>query len=55
MKVDLLSQHQVIETIDANKIDCVFCGKPTDDDLITVVLIGGKRLYCDELSFDNFG
>jgi len=55
MKVELLSCHNVIETIDASKIDSIYCGKLTDPDLITVVLLGGVKLYCDELSFDNFG
>lgn len=52
MKVELLSQHQVIETIDVSVIDAIFIGKSTAPDIIAVDTVDRGRLYCDELSFN---
>lgn len=53
MKVRLLSCHIEIETLDVTELDEVYCGKPTDPDLITVNLKNGKKLFCDQLEFEK--
>lgn len=50
-KVRLLSHHELVEEVYALDIDNVFVGKPTDEDLITVILKDGQRVFCDELEF----
>ena len=48
-KVELKSCHEVIDTVDVVNIESIFCGKPTDPDILTVIMKDGKRLYCDEV------
>lgn len=48
-KVELKSCHEVIDTVSVADIDSIFQGKPTDPDILTVVMKDGKRLYCDEI------
>ena len=49
-KLELKSCHEVIDTVDVANIESIFYGgKPTDPDILTVVMKGGKRLYCDEV------
>lgn len=48
-KLELKSSHEVIDTVDVVNIESIFCGKPTDPDILTVVMKDGKRLYCDEV------
>lgn len=51
IEVFLLSSHDLVEKVDASMIDNVFVGKPTDEDLISVILINGRKIFCDELKF----
>lgn len=48
-KLELKSSHEVIDTVDAAEIESIFQGKPTDPDILTVLMKDGKRLYCDEV------
>ena len=48
-KLELKSCHEVIDTVDVANIENIFYGKPTDPDILTVVMKDGKRLYCDEV------
>ena len=48
-KLELKSCHEVIDTVDVADVDSIFQGKPTDPDILTVVMKDGKRLYCDEV------
>lgn len=48
-KLELKSSHEVIDTVDVADIESIFCCKPTDPDILTVLMKDGKRLYCDEV------
>lgn len=48
-KLKLKSCHEVIETVNVADVDSIFQGKPTDTDILTVVMKDGTRLYCDEV------
>ena len=48
-KLKLESSHEVIETVNVADVDNIFQGKPTDPDILTVVMKDGTRLYCDEV------
>jgi hypothetical protein len=48
-KLELKSSHEVIETVSVEDVDSIFQGKPTDPDILTVIMKDGKRLYCDEV------
>lgn len=48
-KLELKSSHEVIETVNVADVDSIFQGKPTDSDILTVVMKDGTRLYCDEI------
>lgn len=48
-KLELKSSHDVVDTIDVSNVDSIFQGKPTDPDILTVVMKDGKKLYCDEV------
>lgn len=48
-KLELKSSHEVIDTVSVADVDSIFQGKPTDPDILTVVMKGGRRLYCDEV------
>ena len=48
-KLELKSCHEVVDTVDIANIESIFHGKPTDPDILTVVMKDGKRLYCDEV------
>lgn len=53
MKIVLESQHQFVQIVNAEDVLEVYCGNPqTSEDLITVALRNGKKLYCDCLNFD---
>ena len=48
-KLELKSSHEVIDTVSVADVDSIFQGKPTDPDILTVVMKGGRMLYCDEV------
>ena len=48
-KLKLKSCHEVIDTVDVANVESIFYGKPTDPDILTVVMKDGKSLYCDEV------
>lgn len=48
-KLELRSGHEVIDTVNVANIESIFQGKPTDPDILTVLMTNGKRLYCDEV------
>ena len=45
----LMSCHDETGIFPMKKVDRIFQGKPTDPDLLTVVLKDGQRHYCDEV------
>ena len=49
IKLELKSSHEVIDTVNASDVDSIFHGKPTDPDILAVLMKDGKRLYCDEV------
>lgn len=51
MKIQLLSSHQEIVAFKPGEVEEIFVGKPTDPDIITVVLKSGKTVYCDQVEF----
>ena len=48
-KLVLKSSHEVIYTVDVADVESIFYCKPTDPDILTVLMKDGKRLYCDEV------
>jgi hypothetical protein len=48
-KLELKSIHEVIYTVNIADVDSIFQGKPTDPDILTVVMKNGEKLYCDEV------
>lgn len=48
-KLELKSSHEVIDTVDVADVGSIFYCKPTDPDILTVVMKDGTRLYCDEV------
>lgn len=48
-KLELKSIHEVIYTVSIANVDSIFQGKPTDPDILTVVMKDGEKLYCDEV------
>lgn len=48
-KLELKSSHEVIYTVDVADVESIFYCKPTDPDILTVLMKDGKRLYCDEV------
>jgi hypothetical protein len=48
-KLELKSSHKVIYTVDVADVESIFYCKPTDPDILTVLMKDGKRLYCDEV------
>ena len=48
-KLELKSSHEVIDTVDVADVESIFYCKPTDLDILTVLMKDGKRLYCDEV------
>lgn len=48
-KLELKSSHEVIDTVNMTEVDSIFQGKPTDPDILTVMMKDGTRLYCDEV------
>lgn len=48
-KLELKSSHEVVYTVDVADVDSIFYCKPTDPDILTVLMKDGKRLYCDEV------
>ena len=48
-KLELKSCHEVVDTVYVAEVNSIFYGKPTDPDILTVVIKDGKRLYCDEV------
>ena len=48
-KLELKSSHEVIDTVDVADVESIFYCKPTDPDILTVLMKDGKRLYCDEV------
>lgn len=48
-KLELKSCHEVIDTVSVADVDSIFQGEPTDPDILTVFMKGGRRLYCDEV------
>jgi hypothetical protein len=48
-KLELKSSHEVIDTVNVADVESIFYCKPTDPDILTVVMKDGKRLYCDEV------
>lgn len=52
-KIALESCHQLVKIIQTEDILEVFCGyTATSEDLITVAMRDGSKLYCDCLNFD---
>ena len=48
-KLELKSSHEVVDTVDVADVESIFYCKPTDPDILTVLMKDGKRLYCDEV------
>ena len=48
-KLELKSSHEVIYTVAVVDVESIFYCKPTDPDILTVLMKDGKRLYCDEV------
>ena len=48
-KLELKSSHEVVDTVDVADVESIFYCKPTDPDILTVLMNDGKRLYCDEV------
>lgn len=48
-KLELRSSHEVIYTVNVADVESIFYCKPTDPDILTVLMSDGKRLYCDEV------
>ena len=48
-KLELKSSHEVINTVNVADVESIFYCKPTDPDILTVLMKDGKRLYCDEV------
>lgn len=48
-KLELKSSHEVIDTVNVADVESIFYCKPTDPDILTVLMKDGKRLYCDEV------
>ena len=48
-KLELKSSHEVIDTVDVADVESIFYCKPTDPDILTVLMKDRKRLYCDEI------
>jgi hypothetical protein len=48
-KLELKSCHEVVYTVDVADVESIFYCKPTDPDILTVLMKDGKRLYCDEV------
>ena len=48
-KLELKSSHEVVYTIYVADVESIFYCKPTDPDILTVLMKDGKRLYCDEV------
>lgn len=48
-KLELKSSHEVIDTVNVTDVESIFYCKPTDPDILTVLMKDGKRLYCDEV------
>lgn len=48
-KLELKSCHEIIDTVNAADVESIFYCKPTDPDILTVLMKDGKRLYCDEV------
>ena len=48
-KLELKSSHEIIETVNVADVESIFYCKPTDPDILTVLMTNGKRLYCDEV------
>lgn len=53
--INLLSSHQLHDQMTPQEIDTIFYGKPTDEDILTVVTKKGIRLFCDEVEFVTDG
>ena len=48
-KLELKSSHEVVYTVNVADVESIFYCKPTDPDILTVLMKDGKRLYCDEV------
>lgn len=48
-KLELKSSHEVIYTVDVEDVESIFYCKPTDPDILTILMKDGKKLYCDEV------
>lgn len=48
-KLELKSSHEVVYTIYVADVNSIFYCKPTDPDILTVLMKDGKRLYRDEV------
>ena len=48
-KLELKSSHEVVYTVNVEDVESIFYCKPTDPDILTVLMKDGKRLYCDEV------
>lgn len=48
-KLELKSSHEVIETVNVADVESIFYCKPTDPNILTVLMTNGRRLYCDEV------
>ena len=48
-KLELKSSHEVVYTVYVADVESIFYCKPTDPDILTVLMKDGKRLYCDEV------
>lgn len=48
-KLELKSNHEVVHTVYVADVESIFYCKPTDQDILTVVMKDGRRLYCDEI------
>lgn len=53
--INLLSSHELQEQLKPGEIDTIFHGKPTDADILTVVMKTGIRHFCDEVQFVTDG
>ena len=48
-KLELKSSHEIVYTVNVADVESIFYCKPTDPDILTVLMKDGKRLYCDEV------
>ena len=48
-KLELKSSHEAVYTVNVEDVESIFYCKPTDPDILTVLMKDGKRIYCDEV------